>query len=58
MRVEDYQAILSGNSNVISFLEYAMIDEIREIAEIFDGGMSLMDWENLQEAVDIIKGGG
>lgn len=56
MRVEDYTAILTGKSNVISFLEYAMIDEIAEIAEIFNDGMSLMDWENLQKAVDLKKG--
>ena len=57
MRVEDYQAILSGKQNVVFFLGDACIDEIAEVAEIFDGGMSLMDWENLQEAVDMIKGG-
>ena len=56
MRIVDYTAILSGNSNVISFLEYAMIDEIAEIAEIFGTGMSLSDWENLQTAVDLKKG--
>ena len=55
MRIEDYKAILTGKPRVVSFLEHAMIDEIEEVAEIFNGGMSLMDWENMQKALDSIK---
>ena len=55
MKVEDYKAILTGNATVVSFLEYAMIDEITEVATIFNGGMSYCDYQNLHKALEEVK---
>ena len=57
MTREEYKEILENNGyinlvNVINFLRENCIADYEVIAEIYNKGMSIRDWKNLQEALD------
>lgn len=60
MKKQDYKDILENNGYinlfaVVSFLRENCIADFGVISEIFNNGMSLDDYQNLQEALEEIE---
>lgn len=57
MTKEKYKELIEGNGYitwdvVTSFLRKGMIADFALVAEIYDNGMGILDYQRLQEALD------